>query len=120
MTDFARLRRLKNDDQLRRVREIAQYEGHACFDPTHAIWKDGDIVGHFSIGAMPIVMGHLPNGMSPRDSFNLISVAEDIAASQFRHVYFPVSKESPFNPLMEGLGFRQLVDVTMYHKSLIV
>ena len=117
MNDFARLRRIKTRAELESVSAIARAANHVCFDPTHAIWKGGNIVGHFSICAMPVIMGHLTKSLSPREAFTLISVAEDIASQQFNHVYFPVGKESPFHPLMEGLGFRNQLSVDMFYKE---
>jgi hypothetical protein len=118
MEHFPRLRRLKTDAEILRVAEIARGEEHICFDPSHGIWKDGHLVGHFSICAAPFVMGHIPRGTRPRESVNLISVAEDIAASQFNHVFFPVAKTSPFHPLMGRLGFDQVAEMDLFYKEL--
>jgi hypothetical protein len=118
MNDFARLRRIKTQSDLESVVAVARAENHVCFDPTHAIWKGGNIVGHVSVCAMPAITGHLPMGLSPRDSFNLFTVVEDIASQRFNHVYVPVAKESPFHPLMEGMGFANLVNVDLFYKEL--
>lgn len=115
---FAHLRRLRSTSELESVRALAAAQNHPCLLPTHAIWKAGNIVGHLSIGQIPIVFGHLSmTDLAARESFHLINTAEDLVFDRSRLVVFPVGSTSPFHPLMEDMGFRNLINTDLFVKE---
>jgi hypothetical protein len=88
----------------------AKTDDHVVLFPTHAVWKGGEIVGYGSINATPIVNVWLHSEkIGPRDSVQLLGVAEALATTQgLKQIIMPCAENSPFYPMMDKLGFHRL------------
>jgi hypothetical protein len=110
--DHPYLTRIKTQHEFDLLVEKAKQEKHGVFVPTHPIFKNGNMVGYFSIGSpgVPLVLAWLSKEINARESFNLINTVENLVAGGVsgpaNAVVFPVPKDSPFHPLMEGMGFK--------------
>ena len=50
------IRPIRTQAELDAVQKLANADGHALFNPTHLIQKEGEITGAFSIGKNPFMM----------------------------------------------------------------
>lgn len=109
MNGFIELDRLRSREELDMLATAAKQENHGVFFPTHPLRKDGETVGYFSIappGAVQ-VFAWLAKEVCSRESFHLINTVENLVRGGGGMVVcFPVPKNSPFHPLMEGMGYR--------------
>jgi hypothetical protein len=120
---FAYLARVKSPEELKELHDKALADNHGIYFPTQVIWKNGEKVGYFSVGApgVPVVFAWLSTGgeLTARDSFSLINAVESLcAAGGARAVAFPVPEDSPFFPLMEEMGFKPAGKYTFFIKEL--
>lgn len=113
---FARMPRLVpiEVDQVASVREAASRDGHALLLPTHAVIKDGTIVGAFSVEAWtwqdcPVVTMWLHSTrVKARESLGLINTVENLVfARGFEEGVVLVERSSPFFGVMPALGYRE-------------
>lgn len=116
---FARLKRITTREELNRIACLAARDHHLLLAPSHAVIKGLDIVGHFSICNIPIMFAHLGmDEIKSRDSFNLVHVGEQIVElTGHRFVVCPISRNSPFHPIMPEMGYQEVMDVTLFKKD---
>ncbi len=118
---FAKLKRITNQAELDCVKTLAQQESHGIVAPSHAVWKDGKIVGHMCIGNIPVIIGHLSQSseLMPRDSFNIIHISEQLLEnSGAQNILMPIGADSPFYNLMMPMGYKNLAVVNLFAKDL--
>lgn len=105
-----RVRPIGSQSEFDQLVVSAKADDHVVLFPTHAVWKNGEIVGYGSINATPMVNVWLDSKrIGPRDSVQLLGVAEALAATQgLKQIIMPCAENSPFFPMMEKLGFKRL------------
>jgi len=121
MNGFVWLDRVKSDEEINQLRDKALLEHHDVFFPTHIAKKDKEIVGYFSIGTpgVPLVPCWFGQKLSPRESFTLINMVENLTnLNGAVAVTFPVPKSSPFHGLMESMGYRSVGEYEIFVKKL--
>jgi hypothetical protein len=96
------------------LRELAREDNHAVFYPTEVIWKGGQRVGWFSVGAMPTVWAWMSTRrMKIRDSLQAINTVEAVCRrTGSPGVFLPCDEKSPFFPYLEKIGY---VDLGKFH-----
>ena len=118
--DSIKVRRLTSQLELDTLVENAKADDHLVLFPSHVVCKNGKIVGYGSINKTPIVNVWLSSKeIGPRDSMQLLSIAESIASSNgLDQIIMPCAEKSPFFPLMERMGFTRLGFTSLNVKSL--
>jgi len=83
--------------------------------PTHIIRKDSAIVGHWAINSIPVVQAWHDDGLINRDSYYLINTLQTLLDDRGinRHM-IALSKESPYNPLMQRVGYTLAGNANLY------
>lgn len=117
MTD---LRQIRTKDELQRLVEAAKADDHRVVLATHVVEKDGKIVGYGSINGAPLVNLWLDSkAVSPADTARLFRrLTDGLSFQGARHMLMPCAENSPFAPMMGGMGFERLGPTTLYLKGL--
>ena len=117
---MTKIRLVRTNDEYEAVKVAAQADGHNEFFPTHQMTNgEGKIVGYLSLGAAPLVMFWMDSKLPKFTSLTTINELENLAAcSGLRTVVVPCTKESPFYPAMEKLGYHAIGDYTLFMKDL--
>lgn len=113
------LRPLQNVEEFGKLEELAKADGHGVLAPTHVVWKEGEMAGYFSIGAVPLVLTWFSTKkLFARESLGLINVAENqVVLGGGRGVITPVLKTSPFHPIMPSLGYKNGGEYDLFVKE---
>lgn len=102
------------------VMKASRENGHLIFQPTHYVEKNGDIIGAFNVGQVPISTFWMHTEKAQiRDSFTTITVAENIARARRDNIILLLSKpESPFSRLISQIGYAQMDSFNLNYKLL--
>lgn len=110
------------------LQTLAQADGHEAVRPTHVFVRlsgDGseEVIGCVSFASVPLVLPWFhTERCKARDSKFLIAVMENVMAEVMRpgqqFVCVPVAKGSPFEPVMDGLGYVSAGEFTLQFKRL--
>jgi len=119
MEKFVRVRRIREEDMPELVK-LAAADNHVVLKPTHVVAKDGEIVGYYSIGAVPVVLTWLDTKkMTAAGSVNSLCFVEDMLQSVGADcVCIPCWESSPFFPYMEKFGYQKTITTTLFVKEL--
>lgn len=113
--------RIRSQEEFNKLVELAHQDNHGVFAPTHALRRNGELVGYFSVGSpgVPIVFGWLSTKqLHARDSFYLINSVEDmVARTGAVAVAFPIPECSPFFNLMTEMGYKKAEQYTFFIKE---
>jgi hypothetical protein len=115
------LHRITSPDQKQAVTEAAHADNHAVLAPTHAVMRDGAVIGYVSILALPVVHVWMDSQKAGvRDSLAMLSQAEAILRDRGAGYYvMPCQETSPFFPLLPKAGFTDLGgNAHLFHRSL--
>jgi len=98
----------------------AKADAHCVMYPTHVARVGGEIAGYASALNTPLLNCWLSSKvLNPRASLMLLQMGEALCADKgARTVVVPCAAESPFNPLMEKMGFAKLGATVLYVKKL--
>jgi hypothetical protein len=103
------------------LHEKAADDDHMVIAPTHVMVKGGEIIGYLSLAGMPMVHAWFDSGHKHvNDSLKMIEHGETVlrANPQVRQYTICCAEESPFSPLMPGMGFKKLGTTTVWMKEL--
>jgi len=117
---FAGLYPLKNNKDYKELLALAEQEKHAVLVPTHVVKKGSEIVGHVSVGGIPLTFCHFSKNMDAGDSFSIINTVENmLQLGGHTGVVTPVAKDSPFYRVLSNpkVGYRFLASVDLFHKE---
>src|SRR6185312_2165215 len=83
-------------------------DNHVCFQPTHFLQSDaGEIRGYFSTDVTPLFLwSHTGNEKTA--SLRFVKQAIEHARLPGKPVIAPCTVDSPFVPVLPGLGFLKL------------
>jgi hypothetical protein len=85
----------------------AKKDGHAVFFPTHVLVKDEQIVGYWSLNALPLVLSWQDSKkVLPIDSVKAIGFIEG-ALCQYKHICIPCDPESPYIRFLPKNGYQK-------------
>lgn len=92
------------------VLKQAQVDGHLLIQPTHYVEKDSQLIGGFNLAQLPTVNFWMhTQRANAKDSLITFNVVENLIQSQGKpFMSILVSKDSPFRPFMEKLGYQNL------------
>lgn len=119
LKERARLVPLRDNEQVRRLVEAAAADHHQCLAPTHVMVRGDQIIGYLSLGGLPTVQAWFDSATGHvLDSLKMIEMGEAVLASQGAGAYAVcVSKDSPFFPHMQRLGFEPVMETTVWKKK---
>lgn len=106
--------------KLTALRNAAAADHHVVLNPTHLMLKGDQLIGYLSLGGLPTVHAWFDTKHPhATDSLKMIETGEAIMASNgVRTFAVCVSKDSPFSPHMERLGFQRAGETVVWTKSL--
>ena len=91
------------------LEQAAQVEGEGVFYPTDVVLKANEVVGCFSVGAMPTVLTWLSKRLTPRDSLQSFNTIENVIQhSGAPGILLPCKQTSPLYLYVEKLGYQNL------------
>ena len=99
----------------------AKADDHGTCGITDVVMKDGEIVGHLSIGGVPQVLLWLDRKKTnPRDSLFTMNFYESIAMRNgWKTLIVPCAEDSPLEPYLERVGYeKQGKKFSMFSKVL--
>lgn len=117
---FPQVRPIADVRELEALAAAAKADDHDVLFPTHIARKDGEIVGYASIGALALVnvWAHSQR-LRARESLTLLNLVENVAhALGQRTVCMPCAEQSPFRPLLPGLGYKNLGSASFHVKGI--
>ena len=116
------IRPIRTQAELDAVQKLANADGHALFNPTHLIQKEGEITGAFSIGKNPFMMAWTHSEKTKAsDSLHLLNGLETILAhAGLDHYMMPCTEDSPYFNHMEKMGYQRMGTFTLFVKPLAV
>jgi len=116
----ARLVALKDNATAKRLVEAAAKDDHLVIAPTHVMMRGEEIIGYLSLGALPVVQAWFDSKSGHvLDSLKMIEMGEAIFDTQgVKQFAVGVQPNSPFAPHMARLGFVELGQTVLWHKTL--
>jgi len=108
MSRYPQLVRITDAALAERVKAAAKEDGHRVIAPTHAVVKGGELVGAWSMAAVPLAMvWHHAEAMGVRDSL-MVKLAADAAMGQLAPpgtYWLACDRESPLHGQLERSGY---------------
>lgn len=106
----------KDQKELERV---ANDDNHVVIRPSHVVWKEGQIAGCISMGALPLILPWLHTKLiSPRDSVNMLNLVEGILRGTGHTEWcMPCVAHSPYFKYMEAFGYINCGLTTLFVKK---
>lgn len=116
---FARLRPIAAAD-ITPLTKAAEEDGHQVFAATHVVEKDGQLIGYFSIGAIPTVLVWMDSKKSSAaDSLIMNNSIDNFLRLQgVREMVVLCTDTSPFYAKMGKLGFAKVTNTSVFTKRL--
>ena len=110
MTQFTQVVPIASAEEYRAAVAAAAADQHELYAPTHTFQRDGEIVGAVSLASCVLAMPWFHTAkMGRRESFSVINAMQNTLRMQkVGHVCIPVGPQSPFNKVMQPLGFTSL------------
>ena len=110
MNPFPRLRRIANEDERKKIYEIARAENDGVDHVSHVWTRDGEIVGAASLAVVPCTFGwHRRDKISARDSFHIFRLYESVMEQAGFPFYWTMcNSESPYNEHLKKFGFKPI------------
>lgn len=99
---------ITGEPELARLVTAARDDGQQVISATHVVRLEDDIVGYFGLGgAVAVTFWLHSKKVHPRQSLGIINVGENLvrAARPEATLLVPLDGTSPFNFVMERLGF---------------
>ena len=114
------VRPLSNQAELEELQAAADRDKHQVLFPTHIVRKAGEIVGYASVCAAPIMFVWLDSKrVKTRETLMLLALGENLArAKGVQILLMPCAEDSPFSPLMTGMGFEIVGKTVLYAKKM--
>lgn len=111
---------LLTPEQHERMRQAGAADNHKTGYFTDAVLRGQEIIGGFGIKAAPHVNWWMHSQKAHlRDSMQVMNTVEYAMRRLGHHELFvPVSKDSPYYPHMERLGYTAVGDYTLFQKGL--
>ena len=108
-------------EELPKLQQLAAEDGHHVVGPTHVAVKDGDIVGYFSMGSIPMILTWLSTKhVVASDSLkNLRQIEATATINGHPVICIPCATDSPFYQHMEKLGYIEAPMMRFFFKRLI-
>ena len=102
--------KLKSPAEAARVIAAARADKDSIMHPSHAILRDGQIVGGVSLGVAPLLLvWHSTEQVRARDSLHLKAVYDAIMADRGTpRYYIACNQHSPFNAHMKQFDYKPI------------
>lgn len=101
-----KIHQIADTEEFYNVQEQARKDGDDISDATHCVVKDGDYVGAFCVASPTVYWWMDSEKTNILDSMHVMTTLETLAKEKGIQVLtFPVSKNSPYNKIMETWGY---------------
>lgn len=117
MSHLPNIRRIANQDELKRVLELARADSDGIEMPTHLVEKNGEIVGAASLNVLPVMMvWHHSQKVGPRDSIILKHTYDALMEERNNGKRYVIlcNKQSPYNGAMKALGYTHIWETEIF------
>ena len=116
---MTKLKRICTPEQYREACLSAERAGFSAVSPTHYVEKAGDVVGSLSVGGLPLFSYWCdPGKVNSRDSYQILQQGEAVASDrQLGAVAMFCEYDSPYVPLLDRMGFQELMRGGLYLKE---
>lgn len=116
---FPRIRRVKDDEEVERLIAEAAADKHATIMASHVVEKDGQVIGHLSIGEVPMVLVWMHQQRArARDSAAVLNFIEN-NFNPGTVICVPCPLGSPFHPrLVEEGSYKDFGPSTLFFKRI--
>jgi hypothetical protein len=114
------VRKIVNEDERLNAISAAKEDNHNLLFPSHLLRKNGDIVGAWSLAAIPLclVWSHSKR-ISARDSFTFSGVMDTLMLERnFNFYLMACDSDSNYYPHMEQLGYKFVWPTNIFYKQL--
>ncbi len=114
------VKKITNREEFEKVVNAAIEDNDNMQYPTHALYKDGKIVGSWCLGGIPLTMHWAHSKLfTARDSIimnaTMDSMMDDRGSSSY---LMACNKNSPYHSHMEKFGYKKGWDTTLFYKDL--
>ena len=115
-----KIRKIKTEQDYKFVSKAVAENGHQLPYATHALYKDGEVVGAWSLASMPLVLvWHHTEKMKKIDSiYNNETIAALMDEKGYERFFIACDKDSPYYEHMEKFGYKQVWETVMFTKNL--
>ena len=102
-----------------KVVEAGKEDNHDVSVSTHYLVKNGEIVGAWNLGAIPLVMNwQHSKKINARDSLYLQETLDALMRERGHKVYLSAcAADSPYRPFMNKLGYELVMSSDIFAKS---
>lgn len=116
---FPTLQKVRTPEQADALIAAAKADGDAMIYPTHGVYRDGEIVGAWSIAAIPLVLcWHKSDAIKARDSLVMRNTVDAVLDSQNVTAYATACNSgSPYLPHMEKFGYQPVWPTNLFVKN---
>jgi len=99
---------------------LAEADGHRLLMPSHAVMRDTEVIGAFSICSIPYVATwmHTKRAEAGDSMAALASLNDGLRFTGRKAYVLPCSESSPFFPHMARLGFDRLGAFDLFKRTL--
>ena len=105
-----RLEPIVGDEMWEAVHKAAQENDEGVMDPTHAVIRDGEIIGAISINVSCASWWMHTEKSGRRDSLSVLQCLDTLMLDRNIFKYLmPCKDTSPYYKIMEKVGFRKLL-----------
>lgn len=116
-----RLEPIVGDEMWEAVHKAAQENDEGVMDPTHAVIRDGEIIGAISINVSCASWWMHTQKTGYRDSYTVLQILDSLMLDRqiFRYV-LPCEESSPYHGIMERNGFKKILgNWTLFVRNLM-
>jgi len=112
------LRKILTPEHRIAVAEAATADNDNMNFPTHAVTRDGEIIGGFCLAGVPMVMGWMHTGKATgKDSYHIQNVVDSVMNDRGAATYMlACNSHSPFYDHMGSMGFDPIWPTNIFHK----
>ncbi len=115
MNPFPRLRRIANEDERKKIYELARAENDNVNHVSHVWLRDGEIVGAASLAVVPSLLGWHSRKISARESFHMFRVYESVfEQAGFPYYWVMCNRASPYNAHLKKFGFKPIWETEIF------
>lgn len=109
------IRRVEFKDDVRAIQSAMEGQDQLLVTPTHILHKGGDVVGYWSIGAVPLVLAWHHNDLTASDSYHLVNTLQTVCNDRGHSNHLlGLSKHSPYVEYISRVGYQAFGRTNLY------
>ena len=110
MTHIPTIKKIKTNELRQQVVQAALLDGDNMQFPTHAVYKNGEVVGGWNVGGFPLLLcWHDKHKVSAKDSVMINATMDSVMNSAGHEVWWMACNSgSPYYDHVEKLGFKHV------------